>query len=147
MSQAKLGIQMIDMYCTMIRQDFPPLLDVVKERRKRTQDKVHEMVLADFHILPMWREREKLQARLEVLNNSLKPFDQGGHNSFSLRSSIDNEVAERMSQIPDDADVIINVQKDMARAIRLSGLHGDAKAVFDSLVDRIADLKKKLNIK
>ena len=54
---AKLGITMIEMYCNMIRNDFEPLVSMLRRRTDGVRDKIESQVKKELGVYDLYAEK------------------------------------------------------------------------------------------
>jgi hypothetical protein len=140
---AKLGIQMIDMYCQLVYQEFRPILDSLRARRQVEEHNCEIDVRKELGIYDLTTKRMKLKAQLDEIERQLRSYEKAEHygQPSKIEKIVKVKMAESKNGILKEAEML---QMDLIRRIKLSGVTGDVKEVFDEIPKLIAPLEKKI---
>jgi len=145
---AKLGITMIEMYVKMVRDEFAPLVSEIEMHESNLRDEVEIKVKKKLGVLKLYEEKAALTYRLGEINAKLDKYERHAHvDGYGRMTIIDRMVKDHMRMHSNGVSNTINTARDGAiKEIRLSGISGDIKKVFDSIPDIIAKLTKALPV-
>jgi hypothetical protein len=149
MSNKAIGIGMIEMYSKMIKDEFQPVISQLTARRTVEKANMEIAVRKEMGIYQMTIKKFKLQAQLEELKRQLKGYEEKQNlkidGKFIYQSKIDHlvdaKMAEKKNGLLLEAETVKN---DLIKRIKLAGVHGDVKAVFDDLSKLFEPIKKEL---
>lgn len=146
MAQKQMGINMIEMYVNMVKEEFEPLMAQLNARETVMRSNMEVEVRKELGIYNMTIKKHKLQAELDELNRQLKEFEDKKHyDKYGYSSRISQVVDAKMAERKNGIRVEIESLRDhMIKRIKLAGLTGDIKQAFDDLPKLIEPLKKKL---
>jgi hypothetical protein len=146
MATKQLGIGMIEMYSKMIAEEFAPIISQLNARRSVETANMEIQVRKELGIYNRTIKKFKLEAELAELNRQLKVYEENSsYERGGWCSKIDEIVNAKMEATKNgllkETEVI---RDDLIKRIKLAGVHGDIKTVFDDLSALIAPLQKKL---
>lgn len=138
-----LGIGMIEMYTKMVKDEFAPIISQLNARREVEKHNTEVEVRKDIGIYDMTVKRFKLKAQLDELERQLKSYEQSQYygKPSKLDALVKAKMDERKNGLLKETETI---QNDLIKRIKLAGVAGDIKEVFETLPELIAPLEKKL---
>jgi len=138
-----LGIGMIEMYTKMVREEFAPIISNLNARREVEKHNTEVEVRKELGIYNMTVKRMKLKAELDELDRQLKSYEQSKYygKPAKIDKLVNAKMEERKNGLLKETEVI---QRDLIHRIKLAGVAGDVKTVFDDLPKMIEPLQKKL---
>ena len=143
---AKLGIQAIEMYCSMVREQFAPLLSELRSREHGIKENLEIHVKKDLGIYNLYVKKAKLKVELEETERQLKGWETKTHTPMGYVDPIEERVNVLLRKSRNGiAGEVRKEMNDMIFAIKLSGLDADTKSVFDKLPGVIGKLTNKVN--
>lgn len=143
---AKMGIQMIDMYTNMIRDQFAPLIQTFDSRDVLLREQVTVEVKKELGIYELTLKRAKLELAAEEIDKQLKSYEKKEYKQgYGHKTQIEILVDDRMRELRNGTrKEVEKARDDMIFKVKVSGVSGDTKEVFDSLPGIIEELTEKV---
>jgi len=140
----KLGINMIEMYCKMIKESFEPILETLKTRDFELEEQCRTQAKKELGIYDKMVNLSKLKLQIGQLKEELLSFTEKNYTN-SHKNKIDRLTDEKMKIVRNGFHDKVNAtMKDMIYKVKLSGLDSDTKSVFDQMPDIIKSLTSEL---
>jgi hypothetical protein len=139
-----LGIGMIEMYTKMIKDDFAPIISQLNARCTVERANMEITVRKELGIYNLTVKKFKLAAELGEVERQLKTYEATEYNPKTGRSHskidkvIDAKMAERKNGLFKETETLRN---DLVKRVKLAGVHGDIKNVFDKVPALLASLE------
>lgn len=142
----QIGVQMIDMYCSMIQDQFKPILNELQEQENRIKKELEIEARKELGIYDLYIRKAKLKLEIDEIKRQLDGWEtrERGYDG-NYGTPVELLVAKKMESLksPLRKEVDETLQK-LTYQIKLSGLNADAKDVFTSLPNIIKELTEKL---
>jgi hypothetical protein len=144
-----LGIGMIEMYTKMVRDDFAPIISQLNARRTIERANMEITVRKELGIYNLTVKKFKLQAELGEIERQLKSYEEKTNvkinGRFEYESKIGHVVNAKMAEAKNGLLKETEISRNqMIKRIKLAGVHGDIKKVFDDMSSFIEPLQKQL---
>ena len=140
----KLGINMIEMYCKMIKESFEPILETLKTRDFELEEQCRTQAKKELGIYDKMVNLSKLKLQIGQLKEELLSFTEKNYTN-SHKNKIDRLTDEKMKIVRNGFhDKVHATMKDMIYKVKLSGLDSDTKSVFNEMPDIIKSLTSEL---
>lgn len=143
---SKMGINMIEMYCKLVKEQFEPITSTLNARDMVLREKCEVQAKKDLGVYDKMVKLAKLKLQVEELELELKGYTTsyyaGGKHHNSKVDQITNQYLKKARN-----GFHLEVQKamdDMIFKIKLSGLEGDTKKVFEDLPNVVKKFTEKL---
>jgi hypothetical protein len=142
----KMTISMIDMYCKMVNEQFEPIITVLQSHYNKIEEQCRLAAKKELGIYDKLMREAKLKLELKELAAELDEYTKSKHvNNKWISSKIDQLTNQKMDKAKNGFYKKVEAaQQAMIYKIKLSGLEGDTKEVFNDLPGVIADLTKEL---
>ena len=142
---AKMGIQMIEMYCKMIQDEFAPIRAELQSRESELRSKIEIEVKKDLGIYDLYQKKAEFQAKLDEINRQLIGWERKEHTPIGYLSPIEHRVAVVLEKVRNGLFKSVNEKMNqLIWNVKLSGIDKDTKDVFDELPKIILDFKQEL---
>jgi len=140
----KMGINMIEMYCKMIKENFEPIFETLKARDFKLEEQCRIQAKKELGIYDKMVNLSKLKLQIGQLKEELLSFTERNFKS-GHKNKIDRLTDEKMKIVRNGFhDKVHATMKDMIYKVKLSGLDSDTKSVFDQMPDIIKSLTSEL---
>ena len=137
----QLGIQMIDMYVGMIRDEFEPLMAELNVREMAIREQVEEQVKRKFGIYDLMMEREHMKLQLAEIDSKLSSWENRTHIEGKFTTKIDYAVEAEMEKRRNGLGKLIEKAKsDAIKSIRLMGTTNEVVGIFKDISKQVADM-------
>lgn len=145
MTTKSLGINLINMYEKMVREDFDPLITMLKARFAGFKDKILAEVKRDFGVYELYEEQAAVELRLKEIKESLQKYEKAQYQPLGggWISLIDEEVKKRMKLLNAPLTEVEANRESVLRTIRLAGVGQEIKSTFEAMPSIITDLTEK----
>jgi len=141
----KMTISMIDMYCDLVKEQFAPIIQTLKIQDNKIEEQLRIEVKKEFGIYDKMVRLAKLKLQIEELEGELEQFTKESHGKNGWKTRIDVLVDEKMAAAKNGFHKKVEErQAKMIYNIKLGGLDGETKKVFDELPRVIESLTKEL---
>ena len=143
----QIGVQMIDMYCNMIKDQFQPIIDILNHREKLLQKNLEIEARKELGIYDLYVKKAKLKLELDEIKRQLDGWEsRDRHPDGTYGTPVEHLVQVKLTSLrsPIRKEVDEILQK-LIYKIKLSGLNADAKEVFTDLPNIIKELSDKLS--
>ena len=141
----KIGIQMIDMYVKMIREEFEPLMAALNVREMAIREQVEEQVKRKFGIYDLMMKREHLKLQLTEMTNKLSDWERRQTIDGKYTTKIEYAVESEMEKMRNGLGKQIGEAKKAAiKSVRLMGTSEDVVGIFKDISKQIADMGDQL---
>ena len=142
----KMGITMIEMYCDMVRQQFESITDTLNARNLVLQEKCKTQAKKDLGIYTKLAKLAKLNLEAQELEHELKAYTESYYlGGKRYDSKVDQLTKEYMSQVQNGIHKKVHhTMNDMIFKIKLSGLDGDTREIFEKLPGVVKELSKEI---
>lgn len=146
---AKMGINMIEMYCDMIKERFKPVINQISARDMVFQEKCKTQAKKDLGIYDKVTRLARLKLEIAELKSELKAYTEEYYeNGRRMQPKVDQLTQEYMKASSNGfQEKVYSEMNDMIYKIKLSGLDGETKQVFEKLpevIRKITDEMKTL---
>ena len=143
---AKMGINMIEMYCKMVKEQFLPITNTLNSQDMLLREQCATQAKKDLGIYEKMTRLAKLKLEKQTIELELKAFTEsfyaGGNRH---QSKVDQLTDEYLKQSRNGFHVKVREAMDsMIFKIRLSGLDGDTKKIFEELPAVVKQFQKEL---
>ena len=138
----KLSIGMINMYIDLVNEMFAPLLTEIKVFEQAASEKASILAKKDAGIYDIMMEKETLIMRMREIDDEIMKWqrryrDKSGEWTTDLEILTENHL--RKVRVP-QVQAIKDARDEAIRSIKLSGLSGEIKMVFDKLPETVKKL-------
>ncbi len=141
----KIGIQMIDMYVKMIREEFEPLMAALNVREMAIREQVEEQVKRKFGIYDLMMKREHLKLQLSEIDGKLSDWERSQNIDGKYTTKIEYAVEAEMEKMRNGLGKQIGeAKKEAIKSIRLMGTSEDVAGIFKGISQQITDLGSQL---
>ena len=139
-----LGVTLIGMYEDMVKEDFAPLITRLKARTSMVEGEVDRQVKVDMGVYKLYEEKAALDMRIKELTRGIVEIEQKVYDKASgeYLSPIKLEVSRRLALANGPLVEAEKARDKLVRSIRLAGVGGDVKAVFDELPVLLEEMQK-----
>ena len=124
MTTAKFGVQMIEKFEKMVRDDFKPLFDVLNERERQIRDEVEVIVKKELGIYDLFIKEKKLELELEETQREVRRWKESKNRVNDGRSKLDCAIDAKMS-------LIMNGEKNRLQEARAEQLRNVGLMAID----------------
>ena len=138
-----LGITMIEMYCSMVRDDFNPLINILTARTRGVEHKVEIQVKKDFGVYDLFMKKAELELALKEVKAKLDSVEGNDYRGGKWVNKIQFEVERRLDLINEPLKEVQRQRDSMVRDIKMSGVGQDIKGVFEGMPTIIQELVEK----
>jgi hypothetical protein len=140
---AKMGINMIEMYCKMVKEQFAPILQTLKVHSMQLYDMCEKQAKKELGIYDKMMRMAQIQLELKELESELDSYTTKIGNPW--KSKIQLLAEEKMKIVKNGFQAKVEkAMEDMVFKIKISGLDGETKKVFEALPNVIESLTKEL---
>ena len=142
---AKMGINAINMYCDMVKQQFGPILSELRSRNSELRSQIEIEVKKELGIYDLYVKQAKFKAQLAEIERQLKGWETKSHTPSGYMDPIEEKVNVILNKSKNG--LMKDVEKEMNEmifAIKLSGIDSNTKAVFDKLPGIIKKFAEKV---
>ena len=137
----QLGIQMIDMYVGMLRDEFQPLMAELNVREMAIKEQVEEQVKKDFGIYDLMMEREHLKLQLAEIESRLSSWEGRTYIAGKYTTKIEYAVEAEMEKLRNGLGKQIQAaQSEAIKSIRLMGTSNEVVNIFKEIGKQVADM-------
>ena len=147
MTSKALGINLINMYEKMVREDFDPLISILTARCAGVKEKIVTQVKKDFGIYKLYEEKAALQVRISEIEKGLREYEVQNHRAggegYRFVSRIDDEVEKRLTELNAPLQEVTANKESILRQIRLAGVGQEIKSTFEGLPEVIRELSER----
>ncbi len=141
----QLGIQMIEMYVGMIRDEFQPLMAELNVREMAIKEQIEARVKKDFGIYDMMMEREALKLQLAEIDNRLSSWEKRTYMYGKYTTKIDYAVEAEMEKLRNGlGKQIQEVKSEAIKSVRLIGTSDEVVNIFKDISKQVADMSGQL---
>jgi len=144
---AKMGIQMIEMYSSLIREEFRPLIDQIKHLENEEKKVIEDEVRKELGIYDLWVKEAKLKVQLKIIEEKMSEWTKKSYGTnHEFTSPFDDAVNAKILRGKNGlAKEIRSAEHNMIKRIKLSGVTGDTAKAFANLPKVIKRLTIKLD--
>lgn len=141
----QLGIQMIEMYVGMIRDEFQPLMAELNVREMAIKEQIEVRVKRKFGIYDLMMEREHLKLQLAEIDSKLSSWEKNQYIEGKFTTKIDYAVGVEMGKLRNGlGKQIQEVKSEAIKSIRLMGTSNEVVNIFKDISKRVADMSVQL---
>ena len=142
---AKMGINMIEMYCKMVKEQFEPINQTLAVHNMALHDMCEKEAKKELGIYHKMTRMAQLSLELKELESELDSFTKQIRHNNSWKTKIELLTEEKMKVLQNGFETKVEkTMNDMIFKIRISGLDGETKKVFEDLSGVIASLNKEI---
>ena len=93
----QIGVQMIEMYCNMVKKNFAPILDELNLEEIALKKAIEIEVKKEIGVYDLYMEKAKMQLRYDEINRQLKRHEERYRNDAGdYATDIEREVNMRL---------------------------------------------------
>lgn len=141
-----LGITQIQMYCTMIEQEFAPVIKILNSRTANIKPIIEQQVKKDWGIYELCAEKAALTLRMKEIDNRVNEFvseyreydSRGGE--YIIRSKVNDEVTARLHSMNEPLRKVEAQRDNLLKEVKLSIATKEVKALFEKLPAEIGKI-------
>ena len=146
-----LGVQQIQMYENMIREEFDPLILILTARGDSVRDQIVHEVKEKLGLFKLWVQQTAIREKLNEITARINELTDKQYHDGTYLSRVEKEVAVRMEELNKPLKEAKGQLALLIKQIRLAGVAEDVKNIFtavDQLVkDGMAEAKNLLPVK
>ena len=140
----KMGINMIEMYCKMIKENFEPIFETLKARDFKLEEQCRIQAKKELGIYDKMVKLSQLKLQVKELKDELEMYTKTDYHN-NHKSKVQRLTDEKMKIVRNGFhDKVHATVRDMVYKIKLSGLDSETKSVFDQMPDVIKSLTSQL---
>ena len=136
-----LGINMINMYVSMIEDEFKPLIQELESQAHGFKEELEIQVKKDFGIYELCAERAAMQKRMEEVQEKLADYEKERWIDDKWQTQLKAEIARRLEKSHIPLHQVKQDQQALIKKIKLCGAIGDIQEVFNKVSETVEGLK------
>lgn len=145
MAKAKVGVQMIEMYCGMVKEKFNPILRALDIRKSNLKRVATVEAKKKLGIYELYVEKFKYEHRLREINEELKSYEDRSLIKGQWESKLESAIEQTLKDMESlEVKDIISVYDKIIWDLKMMGVDDTTKAVLSNLDKIITDLAEKV---
>lgn len=145
MASKKIGVQMIEMYCGMIKERLKPALSVLDQRNELYKKLATVKAKKELGIYDAYVERFKLKTRLDELEKQIREVERQKHVDGEYRSPLSMKVDEIVETLKTEEEKeVANVYKQVMWDVKMMGVDEDVRRIMLGLDDILKGMIKNI---